>query len=269
MSAGSRWPALPENWKATKLKRVASLRAGEAIASEAVAAYGEYPVFGGNGIRGYTTSYTHDGTFALVGRQGALCGNVNYASGRFWASEHAVVVMPMEGSDIFWLGELLRAMDLNQYSQSAAQPGLSVEMVEQLEIPVPPRATQRAIAEYLSRETARIDDLIAAEQSRACLAEEWELSKTQSLVLGREDSLARVNRPEGPLSPVPGGWGFHRNKTFLAEVTDLSESGNEELLTVSHITGVTSRAEKDVNMFLAESNEGYKRVAPDDLVINT
>ena len=172
MSVDSRWPKLPSTWKVTKLKRVASLRAGGTIPSEAVASSGDYPVFGGNGVRGYTTSYTHEGTFALVGRQGALCGNVNYATGRFWASEHAVVVTPLKGNDVFWLGELLRSMNLNQYSQSAAQPGLSVELVEQLDIPVPPLPAQRAIANYLDRETARIDALIAAKQQMAGLLEQ-------------------------------------------------------------------------------------------------
>jgi type I restriction enzyme, S subunit len=155
-----------------KLKRVASLRAGDSIASDAVEPSGDYPVFGGNGLRGYTSSYTHDGTFPLVGRQGALCGNVNYATGRFWASEHAIVVTPLKGNNFFWLGELLRSMNLNQYSQSAAQPGLSVELVEQLEIPVPPLSTQRMIADYLDRETERIDALIAAKRRMVELLEE-------------------------------------------------------------------------------------------------
>ncbi|MFY4658094.1 restriction endonuclease subunit S [Escherichia coli] len=73
-----------------------------------------------------------------MGRQGALCGNINYAIGKFWASEHAVVVTPNERAVTIWLGELLRIMNLNQYSVSAAQPGLAVERITDLYIPIPP-----------------------------------------------------------------------------------------------------------------------------------
>lgn len=52
-----------------------------------------YPVYGGNGFRGYFSHYSNDGDFVLIGRQGALCGNINYAHGKFWATAHAVFVI--------------------------------------------------------------------------------------------------------------------------------------------------------------------------------
>ena len=75
---------------------------------QAIEDEGNYPVFGGNGLRGYTSRFTHSGEFPLIGRQGALCGNINYARGEFWASEHAVVVAVRPGYVVRWLGELLR-----------------------------------------------------------------------------------------------------------------------------------------------------------------
>jgi len=152
------------HWERKKLKYVASLRSGDSITSDSIAESGEYPVFGGNGIRGYTSAYTHDGKYVLIGRQGALCGNINYASGCFWASEHAVVVDIMGNGEIGWLGELLRFMDLNQYSQSAAQPGIAVDVIANLLVPVPPVSEQRTIADFLNRETARLDALVAAKE---------------------------------------------------------------------------------------------------------
>jgi len=204
--SGSRWPTLPSTWKITKLKRVASLRAGDAIASEAVAPSGDYPVFGGNGIRGYTTSYTHDGAYALIGRQGALCGNVNYATGRFWASEHAVVVTPVKGNDVFWLGELLRSMNLNQYSQSAAQPGLSVQLVEQLDVPVPPLATQHAIADYLDRETERIDSIIEAKLRMVELLAERRVAAAHATITGVALPCRRRSSSVPWLGSIPDHW---------------------------------------------------------------
>lgn len=137
------------------------LKSGENITSEMIAEGGDYPVYGGNGLRGNYHKFTHSGYYALIGRQGALCGNINYASGEFWASEHALVVSPLKEFAIVWMGELLRAMNLGQYSVTAAQPGIAAEMIRGLRIPVPPLAEQRAIAAFLDRETGRVDRLVA------------------------------------------------------------------------------------------------------------
>ena len=120
---------IPAHWEVKRLKRLAFMQAGTAITGDDIGAEGDYQVFGGNGVRGYTSSFTHEGEFPLIGRQGALCGCVNFATGKFWASEHAVVLKPNAGVNPNWLAQLLQVMSLNQYSQSAAQPGLSVETI--------------------------------------------------------------------------------------------------------------------------------------------
>jgi type I restriction enzyme, S subunit len=189
----------PAHWTHQKLKFVASLRSGESITSDNISAAGEYPVYGGNGVRGYTSSYTHEGTYPVIGRQGALCGNVNYATGRFWASEHAVVVNVHDGHAARWLGEVLRSMNLNQYSQSAAQPGISVEVIENLPVPVPPKPEQEVIANYLDCETARIDGLIAEKERMLVLLEE----KRDALI---SRVVTRGLDPKAPLKPSGQEW---------------------------------------------------------------
>ena len=82
---------VPEGWEVRKIKHIAKMKSGENITSMSIEDIGEYPVYGGNGLRGYFSDFTHDGEFLLIGRQGALCGNVHFVSGKFWASEHAVV----------------------------------------------------------------------------------------------------------------------------------------------------------------------------------
>jgi type I restriction enzyme, S subunit len=156
---------VPEHWDVCAVKRVAELRSGDSISADRIGEVGDYPVLGGNGLRGFTSEFTHDGHFALIGRQGALCGNINYGIGRFWASEHAVVASPVKPVNTVWLGELLRAMNLNQYSISAAQPGLSVDTLGSLQIVCPPEREQAAIAAFLLGETAKIDALVS-EQHR-------------------------------------------------------------------------------------------------------
>jgi type I restriction enzyme S subunit len=155
---------IPFNWKIIKLKYLTDMKSGNSITSEDIFEEGKYSVFGGNGIRGFTSDFTHDGNFILIGRQGALCGNINYAKGKFWASEHAVVVNLLIETEIKWLGELLRSMNLNQYSQASAQPGLSVENIQNLYIPFPKLLEQKAIANFLDKETEKIDTLIAEKE---------------------------------------------------------------------------------------------------------
>lgn len=171
--SGVEWlGTIPVHWDLKKLKYVASLQSGESITSEEITDDGPFPVFGGNGLRGYTAKYSHEGHFALIGRQGALCGNINFARGRFWASEHAIVVTNNGTSDTKWLGELLGMMNLNQYSVSAAQPGLSVDALNNLSIPVPSIDEQLLTASFLHRETAKIDTLISEQQDLIALLRE-------------------------------------------------------------------------------------------------
>lgn len=151
---------VPKHWEVMKLHHMVRMRSGSSITSLEMDAAGEYPVFGGNGIRGRFSEYTHEGDYVLIGRQGAECGNINYAHGKFWASEHAVVATLDRKLDYRWLGETLRAMNLNQYSQSAAQPGLSVEVIGRLKMPFPPESEQTAIADFLNTEDLKFNGMV-------------------------------------------------------------------------------------------------------------
>ena len=153
---------VPEDWETTPLRRICSMKSGESITSADIDDTSRFPCHGGNGLRGFTDRFTHSGRFALIGRQGALCGNVVGVSGRFFASEHAVVVTALQQTDIGWLTYVLRGMCLNQYSESSAQPGLSVAKLLLLDVARPPtRAEQRAIAAVLTDADALIGSLEA------------------------------------------------------------------------------------------------------------
>lgn len=159
-----------------KLGEVCLLKAGKFVSANDISPEynkGLYPCFGGNGIRGYVADYTHDGEFPLIGRQGALCGNVNLASGKFHATEHAVVVQPKIEMNVHWLYYALNAMNLGQYATGAAQPGLAVSKLETLSIEIPNISEQNKIAETLSK----VDELIAFR--------EQQLAKLDELVKAR------------------------------------------------------------------------------------
>ncbi len=158
-----------------KLGEVCLLKAGKFVSANDISPEynkGLYPCFGGNGIRGYVADYTHDGEFPLIGRQGALCGNVNLASGKFHATEHAVVVQPKAEMNVHWLYYALNAMNLGQYATGAAQPGLAVSKLETLSIEIPNISEQNKIAQTLykveqlvnfrKQQLAKLDELVKA-----------------------------------------------------------------------------------------------------------
>lgn len=147
---------IPEHWAIKQLRYVGNLQSGDSITTEEMIQGGDYPVYGGNGIRGWYHEFNRDGDFVLIGRQGALCGNINRASGKFFASEHAVVVACQRQTCVAWLGFILESMNLGQFSQSAAQPGLAVEFLKGLTIPVPPFDEQKVIADFLSVESLQM-----------------------------------------------------------------------------------------------------------------
>lgn len=148
---------IPQDWNVERLGSFSDMKSGEGITSRSIHLMGKFRVFGGNGLRGYTSTFTHDGEFALVGRQGALCGNVFRVSGKFYASEHAVVVTASDQIHIDWLYQKLKYMNLNQYSEASAQPGLSVSKILKLKAPKPPFAEQEIIAACLSSIDAKLD----------------------------------------------------------------------------------------------------------------
>lgn len=180
---------IPKGWKVCRIKDMINLQSGTNLTTMDITDIGEYPVYGGNGFRGYYHQYSNDGDYILVGRQGALCGNINYARGKFWATEHAIVCYPKQEFAQMWLGELLRAMNLGQYSLSAAQPGLSVERVKNLRMPLPPLEEQQAIASYLDAKCREIDSLIDLKRQKIEALKDYKKSIIFEAVTGKTDII--------------------------------------------------------------------------------
>ncbi|MBR6123513.1 restriction endonuclease subunit S [Candidatus Saccharibacteria bacterium] len=145
---------VPGGWVWSTLGEYFNLQAGKFISADDIheeSSHYPYRCFGGNGIRGYVATFNRTGDYPIIGRQGALCGNINYASGEFYATEHAVVVESFGGTNTLWARYLLEQLNLNQYATATAQPGLSVKTINEVAIPIPPIGEQQRIAEAINR----------------------------------------------------------------------------------------------------------------------
>ena len=158
-----RFEGFTDAWEQRKLENVAQeFKSGNSLKANEIDITGDYPVYGGNGLRGYTSIYNHDGEYALIGRQGALCGNMNYSVGKAYFTEHAVVVKADENNDTRFLYYMLDTMNLGQYSDQSAQPGLAVNKLVKLENWFPTKEEQQRIGWYF----CNIDYLITLHQRK-------------------------------------------------------------------------------------------------------
>ena len=158
-----RFAGFTDPWEQRKLGELSNeFKSGEFICADNVSVSGSYPVYGGNGLRGYTTTFNHEGLYTLIGRQGALCGNVNIADGKSYFTEHAVAVKANHLNDTTFLYYLFGTLDLGQYSGQSAQPGLAVSNLVEVEAMVPDKAEQKKI----SRVFKTVDSLITLHQRK-------------------------------------------------------------------------------------------------------
>lgn len=195
-------------------------------------------------------------------------------AGRGFGSSELFVVRPT-GADRRFIFYYFQSSPFKQDGEASMTGAgglkrVSPDVLRQHRLPFPSQDVQRVVAHYLDRETARIDGLIAEKERMLALLEEKRAALISRVVTRGLDPNAPL-KPSGQtwLGEIPVHWDVERAKNLFTVRDERSVDGTEELLTVSHITGVTSRSEKDVNMFEAEDKTGYKRCLPGDLAINT
>ena len=148
---------LPKGWEWCRIKDICTMQAGKNISASVISKekslLHQYKCIGGNGLRGYVKNYNTEGFYSIVGRQGALCGCLHIEKGKFYATEHAVIVDSWGIISPVFMYYILTALNLNQYSTATAQPGLSVAKIITTIFPLPPLAEQQRIV-------AKIEELM-------------------------------------------------------------------------------------------------------------
>ena len=255
-------PSIPDNWSVVRLKDIAKLQSGNGITSADIDEVGDYPVYGGNGLRGYTTSYTNEGDYVLIGRQGALCGNINYAYGKFYASEHAVVVYTYnKNENTTWLGEMLRMANFNRLSASAAQPGLAVSVLNYQMVPYPPEEIRNKIGNYLDKKLAAIDHRVEVlEKEKDAYTRLKKSVINQAVTRGLNPNVSLKDSGIDWIGMIPEHWEtkrfkdvFRKYTTGLTPESKVEENfSDDERFTWVTIGDMTSRVIFESAMSLSE-----------------
>jgi type I restriction enzyme S subunit len=200
---------------------------------------------------------------------------VEYTASDLVCGYHLAILRPRVG--VLDGRFLLRALQCQgvqvQYHVAAngvTRYGLSHDSIKSILLPIPPLDEQAAIVRFLDHADHRIRRYIAAKKKLIALLNEQKQAIINRAATRGVDPNVHL-KPSGVewLGDVPAHWDVRPAKEFYREVDERSATGAEELLSVSHITGVTPRSQKNITMFMASSYIGHKLCQPGDLVINT
>lgn len=234
---------------------------------------GDYPYYGASGIIDYVDGYIFDEPLILIAEDGANLLSKStplafVAEGKYWVNNHAHIIKPNLPGFTYW-AELLSSLDYTAFISGAAQPKLTRDRLGGIRIPIPPINEIPQIASFLGAKTSLISRAISVKERQIELLKE----RKQILI---QQAVTRGLDPQAPMrdsgvewiGEIPAHWSIKRAKYIFREVDERSLDGQQELLSVSHLTGVTPRSEKNVTMFMSEDYTGSKTCQKDDLIFN-
>ena len=267
--SGLQWLGeIPNDWKVSRVGNFFSFSSGDSLTNEEIRDEGMYLVYGANGIRGYYSKYNLAEKRILLGRVGALAGNVHIVDEKVWVTEHALIASNKLDLVEEYYGYVFESMNLIQYSKSSAQPVISGDTLQKLRFPVPKLSEQQAIADYLDETCSKIDEIIA--EAKASIDEYKELKQSvifEAVTKGLDKNVEMKQCSVNWLDEIPSTWESIRLKYLLTEINNRSETGTEQPLSVSQVMGVVP------SYMIAVANPtasyvGQKIVEPNDIVFN-
>lgn len=176
---------VPEHWEVKKLKFIGNICSGDGLPSEEIMEDGDYEVYGGNGVCGYSDKYNVTDNHIIIGRVGALCGNIHISKGKRFITDNALIYTIKNNSDIEYLAYLMITADFNKLNTSSAQPLITGTKVMNVKVCVPPLPEQTDIAAYLDKKCAAIDRQIAKVERQIDLLNEYKQSVITECVTGK------------------------------------------------------------------------------------
>ena len=237
-----RFPEFSGEWEKYTIGDLCEeFKSGKNIKAESIQEEGVYPVFGGNGLRGYTDRYNHDGDYVLIGRQGALCGNVRFVTGKTYITEHAIAAKATNDNYTRYLEYLFVRLNLGQFSDQSAQPGLAVNKLLKIETYVPSKAEQLKIAfllrlldERIATQNKIIEDL---KKLKSAISERlFNAIKGDVVVLEDIGDVVKGKQINGEFLSESGKYyvmnggiepsGFYNDYNVEANTISISEGGN-------------------------------------------
>jgi type I restriction enzyme S subunit len=267
---------IPEEWDKRRVKTLSTCLDGQRIPVDAtLRVAGPYPYWGAGNIVDYVNDYIFDDTLVLVGEDGAPffddTRSVSVLSrGKIWVNNHIHVLKNNEFVMAEYLAYALRVVDYSDYLTGSVFPKLTQGNLNEIYLAIPPIYEQQAIVRYLDSKCSAIDEAIERHKKIIEKLEEYKISVSSHTVLyGINGNSPKKKSGVKWISFIPESWIMKRGKYLFKEVSKLSETGIEELLTVSQYTGVTPRSQKNVTMFEAESLVGYKVCKIGDIAANT
>ena len=264
---------VPEDSGITKLKYICRMQSGNNLTSLEISSENDggkiFPVYGGNGQRGYYSDFTNEGNYCLVGRQGALAGNVHFVSGKFWATDHAIVVYEHTHAYSKYLCYLLKAMNLNQYAfETSAQPGLSVEKILQLEMIHCPKGEQTQIADFLDKKVAQLDEVKSLLEEQIKTLEDYRRSLIyETVTKGLDKTVPLKDSDVDWIGQIPEGWEVKKHKYIMSKTKTLcSHYSGQKILSLTR-QGVISRDVESGKGKMPASFDGYQFLTRGDLLL--
>ncbi len=163
---------LPDGWEWKRIEDVFTITSGKNLTKKDMHDEGRFSVYGGNGIAGKYNDFNLSGSNIIIGRVGALCGNVRLVNDDIWVTDNAFFIKEYK-VDILkeYLAKVLAALNLGETANKAAQPVISYKGIKDLVIPYPPLDEQKRIVEKLDALLIRIDTAIERLQESVTLAD--------------------------------------------------------------------------------------------------
>ncbi len=176
---------IPEHWSVVKIKYLAKIKSGDSISSNEIMQEGIYEVYGGNGLMGFCNKKNVDGVNIIIGRVGALCGNVRLISESKFITDNALILNCFDNALYSYMYIMLKAANLNNLNTSNAQPLITGSKVLNVSLPIPPLSEQQSITNYLDQKCSEIDELISIKQQKIEKLKDYKKSLIFECVTGK------------------------------------------------------------------------------------